>query len=86
MTASRHLLAHTAKMTRTAFDPLSVEHMKIAHTFLTVGKQHETVRFTLEAPYLDVRSMLLNKISNQYMAEFFQKAEARKRPKKVTTA
>ena len=49
------------------FDPTNPEHLKAYNDLQTVGRQHQTLRFHVEAPYLDVRSMMLGKIADKYM-------------------
>lgn len=67
---SKYLLQHLNGLKRVRFDPKDVQHVKIARTFLTQGRQDPVIRFELEHPYLDVRSMILNRIADVYIADF----------------
>lgn len=77
---SKHLSILNAALRRENFDPRNVEHMTIARKFLKEGRQDPVVRFNVEAPYLDVRSLLLSRIAEAYTADFFKVNKATKRP------
>lgn len=48
------------------FDPTNREH-QVAFTSLTVfGRQHPTLRFRLESPYVDIRNMMFAKVGEEF--------------------
>lgn len=60
------------------FDPTNKEHLK-AFEMLCLGesrnadstvKQHPTLRFELEDKFLDVRSMMYNKVGQYYLENY----------------
>ena len=50
------------------FDINEPEHLAAAKSLLLDGKQHPSLRFTLEQPFFDVRTMLTSKIVHQFFA------------------
>lgn len=55
----------------TDFDPTDQEHLKAAQLLCNPDlnepvRQHSDIRFYLEQPYNDVRTMLLMKIAGEY--------------------
>lgn len=49
------------------FDPQNPEHVEAFVMITQQGRQHPTLRFTLEHPFLDVRSMMYDKIGRAYV-------------------
>lgn len=55
------------------FDPNNPEHLR-AFKMLCLGdsptapiRQHESLRFTLESPYVDIRTMMIHKVSEAHI-------------------
>jgi hypothetical protein len=57
---------------RATFDPLNDEHLEAFEMLVYSGRQHQTLRFTLELPYLDVRSMMYDKVARLFLARHKQ--------------
>ena len=51
------------------FDPNDKDHLQAFHSFYFKGKQHPTLRFTLEEGYSSVVTMAQNKIINTFIQE-----------------
>lgn len=57
------VLAQAAlNLQRTTFDIHNDEHIEAFRSLYFDGRQHPTLRFHIEAPYLDVRSMMTDKV------------------------
>jgi hypothetical protein len=54
------------------FDPRNPEHIEAFVMITQQGRQHPSLRFTLEHPFLDVRSMMFDKIGRAYVGSFQQ--------------
>jgi hypothetical protein len=52
------------------FDPNNREHVTAYLCLIKHGRQHPNLRFEVEYPFLDVRSMMHAKISEAYIARF----------------
>lgn len=57
----------TAHLQYVAFDAKNPEHIAAFKSLTKNGRQHPTLRFKLEAPFLDVRSLMIDKVLNAYM-------------------
>lgn len=53
------------------FDPANPEHIEAFVMLTQQGRQHPTLRFTLEHPYLDVRAMMYEKVGRAYVEAFY---------------
>lgn len=52
---------------KVTFDPSNRDHV-VAFTSLTMfGRQHPTLRFKLESPYVDIRVMMLAKVGEEFI-------------------
>lgn len=51
------------------FDPTNVEHLEAVRMLCTAPtlRQHPTLRFELEQPFTDVRSMLFHKVIEKHL-------------------
>lgn len=52
---------------RAEFDPTNSDHLEAFEMLVHGGKQHPTLRFILEVPYLDVRSMMYDKVARLFL-------------------
>lgn len=66
----------TVRLRTETFDPKNAEHIKAFVMLTQQGKQHPQLRFVLEHPYLDVRSMMYDKIGRAYVEQFNKSIEA----------
>ena len=62
------------------FDPTNLEHLN-AFKMLVLGdngviRQHPTLRFAIEQPFDNVRSMMIHRVAQKYLEEQFLKAQA----------
>ena len=71
MTRTKHLAATLApvhtKLNHAVFDVANDEHMRAFEMLLCEGKQHPTLRFRLEHPYLNVRAMMTDKVCKAHL-------------------
>ncbi len=68
---SQSKLLHDARWpARVKFDPNSREHMIAYLALVEHGRQHPNIRFELEFPYLDIKSMMEAKIARAYANRF----------------
>lgn len=51
------------------FDIDNIEHIQALARLVKDGRQHPTLRFRLERPFLDVRSMLTSKITHAWLEQ-----------------
>lgn len=49
------------------FDPTLSEHLLAYKNFTAAGRQHPTMRFFLEEPYLDIPTMMRSKIISHHI-------------------
>lgn len=52
------------------FDPHNERHIEAFVMLTQKGRQHPSLRFVLEHPYLDVRSMMYDKVARAYVEQF----------------
>lgn len=64
---SQSLLGVHAQLSKETFDPTNPNHIEAYRMLVYEGRQHPTLRFTLEHPYLDVRAMMTDKIVRMYL-------------------
>lgn len=66
--ASNILLAHASQV-KVPFDPKNQVHLAAAKLLLSrdTSRQHPTLRFVLEHPYVDVRQMMMVKIAQTFL-------------------
>lgn len=70
------VLPRTTEHLRVAdFDPHNPDHIQAFVMLTQHGRQHPTIRFRLEHPYLDVRAMMYDKVGKAYV-EMFQRTTA----------
>lgn len=50
------------------FDPENAEHIAAFEMLMTHGRQHPTLRFSIEPRYVNVRQMMLEKVGMAYLA------------------
>lgn len=50
------------------FDPSNAEHRKAFAMIVQDKRQHPTLRFNLEHPFVNVREMMLNRVAAAYIA------------------
>lgn len=62
----------TAHLQRVNFDVNDREHVMAFQGLIENGRQHPTLRFNLEAPFLDVRSMMTAKVTRAFLDNFFK--------------
>lgn len=67
----------SAHLCQADFDPANVEHMKAFDLLVNHGRQHPTLRFRLEQPYLDIRSMMQAAVCKAYITMFTSAASTR---------
>lgn len=60
--ASTVLQAAQANIALVTFDVKNKEHVKAFVMLHYAGRQHPTLRFLVEKPFLDVRSMMMDKM------------------------
>lgn len=60
--ASVVLQAAQSRLKTVSFDPRKAEHIKAFVMLHYGGRQHPTLRFHVEQPFLDVRSMMIDKL------------------------
>lgn len=58
------------------FDPHNKQHIEAFVMLTQQGRQHPSLRFTLEHPYLDVRSMMYDKVARAYVTQFNEQVAA----------
>lgn len=58
----------SSSLTREYFDTENAEHLK-AFEMLMNGRQHPTLRFHLELPYVNVLQMMYDKIGRAYLTK-----------------
>ena len=58
------LTAHSSKQVE--FDPTIKEHQHAFVALTQFNRQHPTLRFVLEQPYVDVRSMMHGKVAELF--------------------
>lgn len=63
------LQAAMSNIQHVRFDINNVEHVQAFARLIKDGRQHPTLRFTLEAPFLDVRSMLTSKVTHAWLEQ-----------------
>jgi hypothetical protein len=72
MTRTKHLAATLApvreRQQQVVFDVNNDEHMQAFEMLITQGKQHPTLRFRLEHPYVNVRAMMTEKVCRAHLA------------------
>jgi hypothetical protein len=51
------------------FDPTNSEHLDAFTQLVFGGKQHPTLRFHLDRPFLDVRAMMHDRVARAYLAQ-----------------
>lgn len=66
--------AHSSLRT-VSFDAKNKEHIKAFVTLHYRGRQHPTLRFHLEQPYLDVRSMMIDKLIRKSVGKAMDEPE-----------
>lgn len=59
-----------APLKEVAFDPTNRDHMVAYLAIAKLGRQHPTLRFTLDYPFLSVRSMMETKIALAFAEQF----------------
>lgn len=64
---AQSLLCANAQLSKETFDPTNPDHIEAYRMLVYEGRQHPTLRFTLEHPYLDVRAMMTDKIVRMYL-------------------
>ncbi len=70
MPSSNILPRATHGLRTETFDPRNKEHIQAFVMLTQRGRQHPTLRFILEHPYLDVRSMMYDKVGRAYVQDF----------------
>jgi hypothetical protein len=65
---SAALARATAGLTRVQFDTENPEHLQ-AFEMLMNGRQHPSLRFELELPYVNVLQMMYDKIGRAYLTK-----------------
>jgi hypothetical protein len=74
---AKSFVSFTARLRTERFDVTNPEHLEAFMDLHVNGRQHKELRFELEKPYLDVRSMMLSKLAQQYVDGF---REANRKP------
>ena len=64
------LVSERNKLETVVFDPSDPTHMSAYRMLIKEGKQHHTIRFKLEHPFFNIRSMLMSKVSDAYLNSF----------------
>lgn len=62
----------TAHLEVVNFDASNPEHIAAFKSLAKDGRQHPTLRFKLESPYLDVRSMMTSKVLDVFFQQHDQ--------------
>lgn len=65
--SSRILPRVFAPLNVEVFDPANSLHLEAFEMLAYKGRQHPTLRFHLEYPYLDVRAMMHDKVGRAYL-------------------
>lgn len=58
----------TTYQNRVDFDPKNSEHVKAFELIVFQNKQHETIRFKCDPPFVDLRTMLLHKVGQEFLS------------------
>jgi hypothetical protein len=66
-------IQHTPKA---VFDPTKKDHMVAFTCMVSLGRQHPTLRFKLEAPHTDVRSMMIARVAEHVASKHVPKAKS----------
>jgi len=74
---AKSFVSFTNRLRTERFDVTNMDHLDAFIELHVNGRQHKELRFELEKPYLDVRSMMLSKLAQQYVEGF---REANKKP------
>lgn len=69
--------AHTSLRT-VKFDPKNKEHIRAFVMLHYSGRQHPTLRFIVEQPFLDVRSMMIDKLIRKSVGKALELGEPEK--------
>lgn len=51
------------------YDPTNLQHLSALSMLLKDGKQHPTLRFVLEHPFVDIKMMMLTKTALATLSE-----------------
>lgn len=65
----------TAHLQHTYFDVNNPEHVKAFHMLQFGGRQHPNLRFHVEHPHLDVRTMMMEKVCRAYAEKMLEPTE-----------
>lgn len=63
---SRH---NTMRNQQVTFDAANPEHIEAFRFLIEKSRQHPTLRFKLEFPHLDIRSMMTAKVVEQFLKQ-----------------
>lgn len=66
----------SAHLQHTYFDVNNPEHIKAFQMLQFGGRQHPTLRFHVEQPHLDVRTMMMEKVCEAYVSNALETAHA----------
>jgi hypothetical protein len=61
------LPAYMQTIEKVYFNPKNKDHLTALSLLVEQNRQHPTLRFVLEQPYLDVRAMMLHKVAKAYI-------------------